>query len=458
MSSSLEFFKEGKLVQIDDLGSRIEDCLKQHTSIANKILSIEELQKDVYTDYLNNLVYLSEYLGNNDVLVKNIKSFSVNDINAAFSSANTHFMAITPGPYSGMASVTSGNYVKHLCNMLQVRGCQSFNDSLIKLGRSAIEGSTPDQQCNNVIGKATYNKEGYTNTKCYICNTDVGNVEGGPGCSTSCEHVLNVFQAMKTVIGLYNSKSPDESIDNLAQTIYKWSCGCCNYAKNQVNFITTNNKNEWIVNDKAIILILNAIKGLPRCCLPEYHKGLDITTRTKAIKKDLSTTCDKLNNMYSNINTSITRETSGNKSKIIKGIEFICVLSNITDQGITSVIKRVCRKRKEEQEEQYKKPNKKQKKGGDNTDKYIEMLNDYDRKVLYFECIHELNRTIDKQLQLLKFLYDDELINMIQKENTETSPIIQPFINNPIMAGGYKKNISKKKKNIRRKRRKTRRN
>ena len=57
-----------------------------------------------------------------------------------------------------------------------------------------------------------------------------------------------------------------------------------------------------------------------------------------------------------------------------------------------------------------KKPNKKQKKGGDNTDKYIEMLNDYDRKVLYFECIHELNRTIDKQLQLLKFLYDDELI------------------------------------------------
>lgn len=452
---SFIFHKQGKVVNIDNLGTLIMNCLNKNTKAEQKQACLEKLQQSVYKDFFEELTELAD----DKELIRNIGLFNIGKLDDAFRTAKSNFELITPGPYRGMASVTSGNYVKHICDMLQIRGCTSFNDSLKKLGRDTIEGLKPDPQCINVIGNPTQEN------LCYICGNPLGEMEDyelnqrgeKSRCPSACEHVLNVFQAIKTIIGLYNKQSPTASIRMLERTVYKWSCACCNFTKNQVNFIKNDNFNKWIVDERAIKQTLTFVKAIPSCCKSEYHGKLNIDSRKKDIINLLNTICNTLNNEYSGVISNIQKLSPQYRESIIKSIEFICVLSNISTNGINMVIRRVIRKRTRNDDDDYEedeKPSKKTKRGGgdDEINNYIKNLNNDEQYFFFVQCIQSLNETIKIQLEYLKTLYHPELFNTIQNLPPSQEGIINEVpLQIAISAkGGKKKTKSKQNKNTRR--------
>jgi hypothetical protein len=443
---------EGKVVEFDRLGSDIIECLTRHKTPQQKIQCLEEIQIDVYEDYFEGLSELADDEG----LTRNIERFTLEQLDEAFHDATSHFELITPGTYRGMIDVTSGDYVKHICDMLQVRGCKLFNKALKKSGRQFIEGLSPDYQCIGVLGEPT------PDILCYICGYSLGDTEDyekkqGSRCPSACEHVINVFQAMKTILGLYNKQTPRSSIRLLEQTVYKWSCACCNYTKNQINFVKNDSNGIWIVDERAVEETLLAVKEVPNCCKSQFHGKLNIKARKREIVDLLNDICDTLNEHYSPIISSLRELTPHTKQAIIKAIEFICVLSNITVDGIMTVINSVYGKRSiEDDSDSDEKPNrKKTKRGGGNDiiNDYISKLNFLQQEKFYIKCISVLNDKIQRQLKDLKTLYHMDLFTFLKNsiriaDDSSTKLLVT---NTPIQTlvmakGGYRRKITKKKK------------
>lgn len=185
-----------------------------------------------------------------------------------------------------------------------------YTSNITTLSRTLIEGGiSTDTQCGRVFGK-DWNE---TN-KCYICGYHLPELEityeEGWGCSTACEHVLNIYQAM-TSTQLYYPGADEELIDFLKKTVYSFACTCCNKTKSNAEFITFNPDTwKWEPNEVSIencVIQILAFNSNVKCCktknenkltgmpISDLYDSINVDQRVKEINDNMKARCNILN-------------------------------------------------------------------------------------------------------------------------------------------------------------------
>ena len=123
--------------------------------------------------------------------------------------------------------------------------------------REVVERSSPQTQCNNVIGEPSH---------CWICGGGIST--DNPDLGPECEHVFPIAQAL-VFTGLYehslfqqisdeeDTDLPDAYLSGLEKE-YRWAHRICNQVKNDAHFIQYNGTN-FVINDDLILKFINQL-------------------------------------------------------------------------------------------------------------------------------------------------------------------------------------------------------
>jgi hypothetical protein len=123
--------------------------------------------------------------------------------------------------------------------------------------REVVERSSPQTQCNNVIGEPS---------DCWICGGEIST--DNPDLGPECEHVFPIAQAL-VFTGLYEHSlfqqiSDEEGTDlpgaylSGLEKEYRWAHRICNQVKNDAHFIQYNGTN-FVINDQLILKFINQL-------------------------------------------------------------------------------------------------------------------------------------------------------------------------------------------------------
>tara|TARA_B110000879_G_scaffold84710_1_gene117123 strand:- start:20378 stop:21922 length:1545 start_codon:yes stop_codon:yes gene_type:complete len=497
------FYSEGKIIEGGpDIMVNIQNCLSGDNTSDTKVECLEETAKSVYKYYFERLSQIQANKHNARIqsIIRRFLSTLDTNPETYFNSAFDKFKQITPGNYHGVKNVTGGNYTSIISEMLYVDGFPILNQALKESGRTFMEGSTPDNQCFGVFDYPTKFLNG--TEECYICGLGLAQIQGQAGCPTACEHVVNVFESLKFYVGLYNSRSPELSKKELQKIVYKWSCACCNYNKMQMNFIDTNQNAIWYVRDKAIKTVLDLSRRNNNSCCNDLHKGIS-NTREQTTINQMQVICNNLNTNFPINQIFIRGMNKTNKAKSLKLLEFICVISNISINGIQTVFNKVARNFLSKGSISSKNSNPKKNSKVVKTNRQVKPNMDYLRKQyiprarrgggevneptysieqyidesnfvdIYNVIVNELNTKIEQELMNIRLLYaaydylEQATHNQpIQATTTEPSHVLQPWKNqeawqNPerhVVMGYGKKTKRTYKKQNKKKQTKTKRN
>jgi len=234
----------------------------------------------------------------------------------------------------------------------------------IPVREKLLEDGNADSQCNNVFG----NIDKWTNADCYICGNYQPSTQSNKAtCSIHCEHVLNIFQSMISTQLYYRGLADDEEVmADLKNITYSHACACCNYIKNNKEFIYFDNGADWSwkVRDETIKECLKSVQSLKhKCCKSkkDIYTEINIDERTKNVKKNMEERCRLLNDHYKPRNPSNCNEetrktfysfyTAGN------------ILLSFRPESITKIIESIINKKKKKQSS----INKKKKQSGGRT-------------------------------------------------------------------------------------------
>ncbi|MDC1151756.1 hypothetical protein OAS95_04235 [Pelagibacteraceae bacterium] len=478
------FYSEGKIIEGGpDIMNNIQKCFSSN----NKVECLAETAKSVYKYYFERLsqIQVNKHNARIQSIIRRFLSTLDTNLGENYIIAFNKFKQITPGDYYGLKNVISGNYTSIISEMLHVDGFPMLNQALDKSGRGFMEGATPDNQCYGALGELL------STDTCYICGLCLEPMQYQVGCPTACEHVVNVFEALKFYVGLYNSQSPESSINKLKKLEYKWSCACCNYNKRQMNFIETNKNAIWRVRDSAIKKVLElSIDNNHKCC-NKNHEEINLNERIRITKKQMQDICDNLNTNYPINQILIQGMDPDKKTKSLKLLEFICVISNISINGIQTVFNKVARDFLKKGSISSKNSNPKKNSKVIKTTRQVKPSIDYLKKEyiprirgggeineptysieqyidesnfvdIYNVIVNELNTKIEQELMNIRLLYAAyDLLDQytpnppIQATNTESWRMLQPWNNqeawqNPerptVMGYGKKTKRNKKKR------------
>mgnify|MGYP001428132742 CR=1 FL=1 len=460
------FYSEGKIIEGGpDIYNEIKICSLQSDN--NKIHCLDKIAQSTYHYFFKQLSMIRTDKHNKriqSITSKFLKDLNSTDtLNKEYLRSINIFKQIKPGKLHGLKDATSGSYVSTISKMLYMNGFDMLNETLSKANRSYLEGTSPDTQCENVLGYLDGNE------RCYICNIKLEEIQDTLGCPTACEHVVNVFQALKFYVGLYNSNSTDDSKKLLKNIVYKWSCACCNYAKNQLNFIDTTTNAVWTVKTPAIRKVLKIVSGKEiilvkntedkiECCR-EQHKKIDVNKLTNDVNTQMTKVCKELNENYPINNILIKNMVPEDRILSLKILEFICVISNISRNGMQKIFNKVASNYSKTSKVKFPvktanknskaiktsrpsvkvKPTyeiepkifKKRVRGGDNEDMIIDIdennenydeeefthwiekyIDETNVEEIYELLVNELNIQIEEELSYIQFLYADQNLQL----------------------------------------------